>query len=227
MINKCEQNRFKTRCTTSKIRVFSGFIYRWILISWFYLGFALFGTASASASTTPTIIHGSILSYSASNAAGYGGDIAYGTPMKFETISVGVPNPDPVSCLGERCFALGSTGDFQFPAVSSDHGRTWRNGGHWFAGARADGAAFASRMTALSASDAVAWVPSQNSGFYSTSTAGRRWFSVVWPGSVTRVTGSSAGEVITVTIVGFNSTQSEKYLRYSSRNGGLVWTLDH
>jgi hypothetical protein len=56
---------------------------------------------SASTSTTPAVIHGLLLSYAKSNAAGYGGDIAYGTPMKFETMSVGVPNPDPVTCLGD------------------------------------------------------------------------------------------------------------------------------
>jgi hypothetical protein len=184
-------------------------------------------TSSASASTYPAIVRGSILSYAVTNAAGYGGDIAYGTPMKFPTMSIGVPNPDPVSCHGERCFALGSTGAFQFPAISFDHGRTWRNGGHWFAGAWADAAAFASRMTALSATDAIAWVPSQGSGFYATTTAGRRWCSVVWPGNVIGVAGSKSDDVITVTIVGFNSSRSGKHFRYRTSDGGVVWRLDH
>jgi hypothetical protein len=190
------------------------------------LGVSLVATSSASASTYPSKVRGSILSYAVTNAEGYSGDIAYGTPMKFSTMSIGVPNPDPVSCHGARCFALGYT-SFQYPAISSDHGRTWRNGGHWFAGAWADAAAFASRMTALSATDAVAWVPGQNTGFYSTSSAGRRWCSVVWPGNVISVHGSSGSNVITVTIVGSNSTRSGKHFSYSSRDGGLVWRLVH
>lgn len=187
--------------------------------------FAIVGTASASESTPPTVIHGHVLTYAQTNAAGYGGDIAYATPMKFETISVGVPNPYPVSCFGQRCFALGSTGNFQFPAISSNHGRSWRIGGHWFAGAWADAAAFASRITTLSRSDAVAWFPGQNSGFYSTSTSGRRWYAVVWPGNVTRVTGTVA--VTTVILVGLDSATSSTRIEYSSRDGGLVWILDH
>jgi hypothetical protein len=204
-------------------------IIRLTAISACFLGISLTATssASASASTYPAIIRGSILSYAVTNAAGYNGDVAYGAPMKFQTMSVGVPNPDPVSCIGARCFGLGSTGDFQFPAISSNHGRTWRNGGHWFAGAWADGAAFSTRMTALSANSAIAWVPMQNSGFYSTTSAGRRWCSVVWPGNVIGVRESMAGKAITVSIVGFNSNQSERHFSYTSRDGGLIWRLDH
>lgn len=202
-----------------------GYSGQWIAILLSLLGIALPGAASASASTAPTVIHAVVLTYARSNAAGYGGDIAYGTPMKFEPMSVGVPNPDPVSCLGQRCFALGYAGAFQYPAISSDHGRTWRNGGHWFAGAWADAAAFASRMTVLTKTEAVAWFPMQNTGFYSTSTAGRRWYSVVWPGNVARVTGSSTGKEITVTVA--ESTGRGKRIAYGSRDGGLVWTLEH
>jgi hypothetical protein len=195
-----------------------------IVVSLCLLGATLSVASSASASTPLALIRGTILSYAATNHEGYGGDIAYGTPIKFPAISVGVPNPDPVSCLGERCFALGTSGAYQYPAVSLDHGRSWRIGGHWFAGAWADAAAFASQMTTLSATDAVAWAPTQNTGFYSTSSAGRRWCTVVWPGGVTGVHASSAGKVITVTVVATNSGDT---LRYSSRDGGLVWRLDH
>jgi hypothetical protein len=190
------------------------------------LGVSLSSTSSASAAYLP-LIRGSILSYAATNHEGYGGDIAYGTVTKFPTVSIGVPNPDPVSCVGQRCFALGNAGAFQYPAISTDHGRTWRIGGHWFAGAWADAAAFASRMTALSATDVVAWMPTQNTGFYSTSSAGRRWCAVVWPGQVIAVTGSDAGHVITVTIAGFDDTNSKVHVQYSSSDGGLVWRLDH
>jgi hypothetical protein len=206
------------------MRVASALHIRWIVLSMFLLGATLTATPSASASTTLTLIRGSILSFAATNHEGYGGDVAYGTPMKFPTMSIGVPNPDPVSCLGERCFALGITGGFQYPAISSDHGRTWRNGGHWFAGAWADAAAFANRVTILSATVAIAWVPMQATGFYSTSTAGRRWCAVVWPGNVTSVHASRGGDVMTVTVVARNSGNT---LRYSSRDGGLVWRLDH
>jgi hypothetical protein len=206
------------------MRVASALNIRWFALPFILLAPSLTATPSASAATPLAMIRGSILSYAATNHEGYGGDIAYGTPMDFPTVSIGVPNPDPVSCLGERCFALGTNGDFQYPAVSSDHGRTWRNGGHWFAGAWADAAAFASRMTTLSATDAVAWVPMQNTGFYSTSTAGRRWCTVVWPGNVASVHASSDGDVMTVTVV---ATRSGNTLRYSSRDGGLVWRLDH
>jgi hypothetical protein len=224
-----EQHAFKTRGKTADMRVASPLNFGRFLFSVCFVGFSLAATSWASASTSmsPAVIRGSILTYAASNAAGYGGDLAYGTPIKFQTMSVGVPNPDPVSCHGERCFALGLTGDFQFPAVSSDHGRTWRIGGHWFAGAWADAAAFSSQMTALSPTVAVAWVPMQNTGFYSTSTAGRKWYAVVWPGNVASVTGSHTGEVITVTIAGFDSTRFGKILSYSSPDGGLVWRLDH
>lgn len=220
ILGMCPELRHR-RCVVSAL------IYRWFVFSAYVVGVAFIGISSASASTTPAIVRGSILSYATTNAAGYGGDIAYGTPMKFEIMTIGVPNPESVSCHGQRCFALGSAGSFEYPAVSSDHGRTWRNGGHWFAGAWADAAAFASRMTVLSATNAVAWVSAQNTGFYSTSTAGRTWYAVHWPGNITRVTGSSTGEVITVTIVGFNSKPSGQSFRYSSRDGGLIWNLDH
>ncbi|MGP8009398.1 MAG: hypothetical protein ACLPKZ_03970, partial [Acidimicrobiales bacterium] len=66
------------------------------VLSVLLLGASLVATSSASASTYPSIVRGSILSYAVTNAEGYSGDIAYGTPMKFSTMSIGVPNPDPV-----------------------------------------------------------------------------------------------------------------------------------
>jgi hypothetical protein len=182
-------------------------------------------STAASASTKPAIVRGHVLSYAESNAAGYVGDVAYGTPEIFQSTSVGVPDPTAISCDGAHCFGLGTSAAFQYPAISSDHGQTWRIGGHWFAGAWADSAAFASRMTALNVTNAVAWFPLQNSGFYSTSTAGRTWYAVVWPGLVTSVTGSN-GYVITVKLVGFNSPRSGKSFRYSTNDGGSVWKLD-
>jgi hypothetical protein len=104
---------------------------------------------------------------------------------------------------------------------SSVEGKNERHQGAW-----ADGAAFATRITVFSGSLAVAWFPMHGTGFYSTATAGRRWYSVVWPGDVTGVTGSRISDVVSVTLVSYNSPRTDKSFRYSSRDGGLVWTLD-
>lgn len=198
------------------------FLLKAALFSICVMMFSFVGIASASKSTIPTAIHGHVLSYAQTNAAGYGGDIAYATPMKLAIMTVGVPNPSAVSCVGQRCYAL-SSGTFEYPVISSNRGRSWRNGGHWFAGAWADAAAFASRITTLSVSSAVAWFPGEATGFYSTSSAGRRWYSVAWPGTVARVTGSAS--VTTVLLVHTDSTSSITRVEYSSRDGGQVWTL--
>ncbi len=115
-------------------------------------------------------------SYKQSTASGYGGVLMAGTPVNTRA-TVWTISTSPRDCIGPRCVALAST-DFQYPAVSDDHGRTWRVAGHWFAGDWADGAAFATGITMLSPSVWLAPNGVSADGFYVTMNAGRTWREV-------------------------------------------------
>lgn len=162
-----------------------------------------------------------MLSYALTTREGYGGVVAWGsTVSQAELSQFGPPNPSSVSCVKKRCFALATVGGFQYPLVSSDGGRTWRNAGHWFAGPWADGAAFADAIVAFSATVAVAWYPGQST-FYVTSDAGRRWYSA-WPdGEVTAVTSSNLGATLVMHVRAYAPAR-ERY-EYRCSDGGRRW----
>ncbi len=171
----------------------------------------------------PRVVHGHLLTYSASVHEGYAGVVAYDSVVSRTSLAqFGPPNPASSSCVGEWCLGLGTVDGFQYPLISSNGGRTWRNGGHWFAGGWADGAAFASTMTTFSATTAVAWFPGQNT-FYMTSDAGRRWYSA-WPdGPIVAVTSPNDGATVVMRLNPSSMTPTEVVVRYRSTDGGRQW----
>jgi hypothetical protein len=186
----------------------------------------LFGASGVAGAglPIPKTLRATALTYAASNKEGYGGDVAYAKPVSAQALAqFGPPNPSAKSCVEERCFALGTYGGgFQYPLISKNGGRSWLNGGHWFAGAWADGAAFASTITAFSAMTAVAWFPGQNT-FYVTSTSGRTWYAA-WPeGAVVAVSSANDGKTI-VMQVRANAPASRRFA-YRTTDGGRTWAL--
>jgi hypothetical protein len=188
------------------------------------ISLALLVSITAPAESDPAIarvMHGVMLSYAQSTKQGYGGVVAYGTPVGRKALArFGPPNPSSTSCAGERCFGLGTyDGGMEFPLISSNGGRSWSNGGHWFAGAWADGSSFASTMTTFSSTTAVAWFPGENT-FYVTSTAGRVWYAA-WPeGEVIAVSSPNRGSTFVMRVRPYSHGAS---FEYRSTDGGRQW----
>ena len=182
-------------------------------------------TGPSPAFASPTlarVVHGRLLSYAVTTHEGYGGVVAYASSVSTrELAQFGPPNPASVSRKGARCFALGTVDAFQYPLISSDRGRSWRNAGHWFAGPWADGAAFANTVTTFSATTAAARYPGQNS-FYVTSDARRHWYSAWLSGEVTSVASSNHGATMFVDVR--NPPAVQRY-EYRSTDGGRQWIL--
>lgn len=180
--------------------------------------------STAFASTAlPPVVHGHLLSYAVTAHEGYGGVVAYGSAVSRRALAeFGPPTPESSSCAGETCFGLGTVNGFQYPLISSDGGRTWQNAGHWFAGAWADGAAFASTVTTFSPTTAVAWFPGQNT-FYVTSDA-HRWYSA-WPnGAVVAVTSPDGGSTLVMHVGPSSISPTTVVAAYESTDGGRQWT---
>jgi hypothetical protein len=185
---------------------------------------ALFGVRPAFASMSMSrVVHGHPLTYAATLHAGYGGAVAYGAPVRRVALAeFGPPNPQSVSCAGQTCFSLGTIDGFEYPLISMDEGTSWRNAGHWFAGAWSDGAAFASTMSAFSATTAVAWFPGQNT-FYVTSDAGHRWYAA-WPdGDISAVTSPNGGNTLVMYVSPYSTKPMKIAVVYRSTDGGRQW----
>jgi len=179
---------------------------------------------AGGATTMPTVLRAGVLSYAASTKEGYGGAVPYASPVSAASLAqFGPRNPTGTACVATICYSLGTYGGgFEYPVRSTDGGRTWRNAGHWFAGAWADGAAFASRMKVFSASVAAAWFPGQNT-FYFTSSAGRKWYSAWPPGAITALTGPNGGETVVMHVTSYAPARA-RYL-YRTSDGGRTWRL--
>jgi len=183
-------------------------------------------TASASA-PYPKVMVGPTISYAATNQEGYGGDVAYGVAVSqkslYEGSTTGVPNPMVVSCSERVCFGLAIVGSFQYPVMSLDGRKSWRNGGHWFAGAWADAAGFVSKVTVFDSSEAIAWEPGQNA-FYVTSCAGREWYSGWTTGEINSVASSNGGKVMVMRVMADAPSKATRV--YRSVDGGVRWSID-
>jgi hypothetical protein len=176
-----------------------------------------------ASSAMPRVVHGQLLSYAVTAREGYGGVVAYDSVVSRTALAeFGPPNPASSSCAEGICFGLGTVDGFQYPLISSDGRKTWRNAGHWFAGAWADGAAFASTITTFSATTAVAWYPGQNT-FYVTSDAGHRWYAA-WPdGAVVAVTSPNGGSTLVMHVGPSSMTPTTMVVTYRSTDGGHQW----
>lgn len=172
------------------------------------------------------VIVGQAQTYAASNKEGYGGDVPYRVLVSrkalYEGSTTGVPNPMDVSCSGGVCFGVGIVNGFQYPLMSLDGRKTWRNGGHWFAGPWADAAGFTTKFKVLSSSVAVAWDGVQD-GITVTGSAGRVWYGALFNGPITAASSSDRGKVITLH-VGANKPETTRYV-YQSTDGGAQWKL--
>ncbi len=155
------------------------------------------------------------ITYTESRDQGYGGVLAYATPIPAAQLrEFGPANPVSVRCWTSECVGLATVDGFQYPALSRDHGRSWRNAGHWFAGAWADGAAFALRIRMLSPSVFVAW-PDLH-GVYATTDAGRVWFAVSTPGTPVAATWRAGSLTLSV-------RAGPRVTRFVARDGGRRW----
>lgn len=156
-------------------------------------------------------------SYAQTLKEGYGGVVDYGATITArELAAFGPPNPTSVTCSGSTCVGLAVVSGFQYPALSHDAGRRWGNAGHWFAGAWADGPAFAARISVAGRGVYVAW-PSLT-GVYLTGDAGRVWYAVATPGRTTSVR-AHAGAIV-LTVVGSGGRAKS----FASRDGGRTWS---
>jgi len=127
---------------------------------------------------------GPLATYAETTSEGYGGIVGIGTAVDTSSVEWSLQSTYPYHgplaghrCIARRCVALGG-GEFQYPFVSDDGGRTWRVAAHWFAGAWADGAAFATSISMLTPSVWLAPNGISADGFYLTMDAGRRWYQV-------------------------------------------------
>lgn len=157
------------------------------------------------------------------------------SPGDHEPFGALVPASDavapaaPAAASGKVRFALGNVEGFQYPLRTTDAGRTWRVDGPWFAGPWADGASFAGTMTTFSSNVAAAWGNGQV--LYTTVDAGRHWYMLFFPGTVSAITesrrpSSSSAEVeFTLTQTSPYGPGLEPKETYVSRDGGRVWAL--
>lgn len=184
---------------------------------------SLWSHAAHATSSLGRVVHGYLLTYAQSTHEGFGGVVAYGSAVtRAQLGAFGPPNPSSTSCLGTRCFGLGTVKGFEYPLASTDHGATWRNAGHWFAGGWADGAAFASTITMFSATTAVAWYPGQNT-FYVTSDAGHNWYAA-WPlGKIVAVTSPNEGATLVMHVLPYSTAPTKVVLEYRSIDDGRQW----
>lgn len=132
-------------------------------------------------------------------------------------------------------WALGDYDHFEYPIFSSNHGVTWRVGGHWFAFPAADGAAFTSSIKAFRpqaaghAPTAMASYFVGESTFYVTWDGGRQWHSTFMPGNVVSVTQlksatmpSAPLQFFVVKVRSYFAPFTTRY--YSSVDEGRRWT---
>lgn len=132
-------------------------------------------------------------------------------------------------------WSLGNYQGFEYPLTSTNHGSTWRVGGHWFADATADAAAFTSTIkpfhprVAGSAPTSIASYFVGENTFYITWDGGRQWHETFMPGNIVRVTQLDSGTVPTTPIQYFvvevKSYEAPSVTRYySSVDQGRHWT---
>ncbi len=179
------------------------------------LGSIVMMCAPAARVPGPSVPVATRISYAESRDQGYGGVTAYATPITAAQLrEFGPPNPVAVRCWASECVGLATVDGFQYPALSRDHGRTWRNAGHWFAGAWADAAAFATRLRMLSPSVFVAW-PDLH-GVYVTTDAGRAWYAVATPGAPVAATLERGSLTLEVRADG-------RVTRFAALGGGARW----
>ena len=131
------------------------------------------------------------------------------------------------SYVGNVGWALGGANGFQYPFVSSDHGKIWRIGGHYFGGPWADACAFVDHMSAITASVVVAWGNCPGN-LYVTWSGGHQWNGVPVPGNLLTIKGTSnSGQVVLTARVSTYTDPKEHPLavNYVSDDDGQSWFL--
>jgi hypothetical protein len=135
-----------------------------------------------------------------------------------------------ISYIGSHGWALGIEGCAEYPEVTSDHGKTWRIGGIYFAIPGAGGAAFVDVIKPFTPRIVTAFYPGEST-FDVTWDGGRHWYAAWMPGNVVSVaqqlpnagTSKSGGTVIEVKVFASKSPSNE--VAYLSQDDGRKWKL--
>ena len=135
------------------------------------------------------------------------------------------------SYLGDVGWALGMIGCAEYPEMSTNHGRTWWVGGHFFTIPAGDLSPFVDVIVPLAPTIVVAYgIGTDN--FDLTTNAGRDWFRAWMPGNVTSVTGTLMSNPISRTspqmtiVVGVAAPSSPtRHAQYRSKDLGRTWSL--
>jgi hypothetical protein len=162
------------------------------------------------------------------------------TPPQTVTASVITRRPGTLkpgslvssSALGQRAFtdakhgfALANAGQAQYPAATTDGGKTWRTDGPAL---HIDAAQAPLSVTSIGVAS-VKTVYAYGSGQVvdTTGDGGKRWYGALFNGLVMAVVRGSGGHLVAfVDASTAPSTTSGLTWQYVSKNGGRTWTYD-
>ena len=133
------------------------------------------------------------------------------------------------SLLGPRVFvdsrhgfALAGVSDAQYPAATSDGGRTWRTSGPVLHENAAQAPLAVTQIGALSRS--VYWAAGGGEAVDATPDGGRHWYSTLFPGGVLGVLPAGAELLAIVEVPEAHGGPSNAV--YESADGGRHWRFD-
>ncbi len=120
---------------------------------------------------------------------------------------------------------------YQYPAITTDHGKHWRvDGGYFgvFNSSVMGSGVLATDILAVGKTDAIAYndgrLPAPLSAIRVTTDSGKAWFVASLPGSV-RLVSVWRGVTLLITIAVTSPNRSDGTRDYVTTNGGGTWTL--
>jgi hypothetical protein len=166
-------------------------------------------TVAAAATTSPqTTVTASLLTRGA-------GTLAPGTKVRAASLG------QRVFVNARHGFALASVGQAQYPAASSDGGRTWRTDGPALHVNAAQAPLVVTSIGAASAKTAYAFGGGQ--ALDTTSDGGKKWYRALFNGLVMAVVPNSSGHL--VAFVDGSAGSTGVTWQYVSKDGGRSWHL--
>ena len=137
----------------------------------------------------------------------------------------------PRSNIGNVGYGLVEIDPYQYPVMTTDHGKHWRvDGGYFglFMSSVMGAGALASNILTVSKTDAIAYqhfsFPGPVTQMRVTTDSGRAWFQAGLPGSV-RLVSVWRGVGLLITVAVTSSNHSAGTRKYSTTNSGKTWTL--
>ena len=119
-------------------------------------------------------------------------------------------------------FALAGVGQAQYPALTTDGGRTWRIDGPQFHIDAADAPEAVSSVGSASGRTLFAY---GSSAVDVTSDRGTTWWETLLPGLVVAVVPNAQGHLVAYVQQSTSSTHGAQTFQYVSRDGGRHWAL--